>query len=245
MVTYYSDIKNVKDIHNPLMENDVSMRHSGSFSTIKNDLTPYFGSSIKKTLHNQGRIFCDDASKLFDITSGYISLILSFSENIKDGVLNRAKTNDYMVWGVNMGESDIQPAGIGAFFTKNGIEFRVKTSGGNYSLTDSTTTIFAEKFFEIEFFWNISGITSVDQDPTMIIRVNNENVIGGVVPIVNDLEINSNFYTAIGQSQPTGSNVFSNIQFQLLDNIHKVNNLPCSLSRIIIEDSIPEYYSGN
>jgi hypothetical protein len=245
MVTYYSDIKSLKDIHNPLMDNSTLMRHTGFFDVVKNDATPYFGTSLKKTLHNQGRIFCDDASQLFNITSGYLSLTIALSENIHDGILSRAKNNDYMIWGVNMGESDIHPSGIGAFFTKDGIEFRVATSNGSYSLTDSTTTIVASKFFEIEFLWDINGISIVDESPTMLIRVNNKIVIGGVIPISNDLDVNSDFYSGIGQDEPTGSNVFSDIQFQLFDNVHKLNNLPCSISRIITEDSIPEYFTGS
>jgi hypothetical protein len=72
MITYYSDIRNLNSIHNPMMDNGVEMRHSGFFETVKNDQTPYFGTSLRKTLHSQGRIFCDDASKLFDITAdGY------------------------------------------------------------------------------------------------------------------------------------------------------------------------------
>jgi|APSaa5957512535_1039671.scaffolds.fasta_scaffold41539_2 hypothetical protein len=245
MITYYSDIKDSKSISNPLMDNSANMRYSGFFDVVKNDQTPYFGTSLKKTLHNQGRIFCEDTSQLFDISAGYVGLVMSLSGNIHNGILNQARFSqkDYMLWGVNMGETDIVSPGIGVFFTKNGIEFRVKTSGGNYTLTDTSTTIIAEKFFEIEFLWNKDGITVLDEDPTMVIRVNNDNIIGGIIPIVDDLNVNSAFYTDIGQSAPSGSNVFSDMQFQVFDNIHKLNNLPCSISRIMVEDSIPLYFS--
>jgi hypothetical protein len=247
MITYYSDIRNLNSVHNPLMDNSVEMRHSGFFETVKNDQTPYFGTSLKKTLHNQGRIFCDDASKLFSSTNGYVGLVLSFPNNIQKGVLSQARFsgNEYMLWAVNMGQTDISSSGIGAFLTKDGIEFRVKTSGGNYSLVDDTTTIFTDQFFEIEFFWDSSGISTVDENPTMLIRVNNENVIGGIIPIVDDLDVNGDFYTDIGQTAPSGTSVFEGIQFQILDNVHKLNNLPCSISRIIIEDSIPNHFLGS
>lgn len=241
MITYYSDIKDLKSIHNPLMDNSVEMRHSGFFEVVKNDQTPYFGTSLKKTLQNQGRIFCNDSSKLFNITSGYVGMILSFPCNIQKGVLSQVRfsDNEYMLWSVNMGRTDISASGIGVFLTKNGIEFRVKTSGGNYSLTDSVTTIFTDQFFEIEFFWNASGISTIDENPTMMIRVNNENIIGGIIPIIDDLDINSSFYSDIGQSSPSGTSVFEDVQFQMFDNVHKLNNLSCSVSRIMIEDSIP------
>jgi len=244
MITYFSDLKDLKSIQNPLMDNSVTMRSSGFFEVVKNDQTPYFGTSLKKTLHNQGRIFCDDSSKLFSITSGYVNLIMSFPFNMRDGAINIAKhsNKEYMLWGVNMGQTDIAPSGIGVFLTQYGIEFRVKTSGGNYSLIDNKTTVFADQSFEIEFLWDSSGISEVDESPTMIIRVNNEDVIGGVIPIINDSDINSTFYSEIGQSDPPGDNVFSDVQFQLLDNSYNLNNLPCLISRVMIENEIPQHF---
>lgn len=243
MITYYSDIKDLKGIHNPLIDNSTEMRHSGFFEVV-DDPKAYFGKSIKKTLHSQGRIYCDDASKLFSISSGYIGLILSFPYNIQKGVLSKARFSEkeYMLWAVNMGQTDIGPPGIGVFLTKNGIEFRVKTSAGNYSLIDNQTTILSDQSFEIEFLWDKNGI-SIDESPTMLIRVNNENIVGGVIPIVNDASINSSFYTDIGQSQPPGTDMFSDVEFQILDNIYKMNNISCAISRIFVEDSIPVHFS--
>jgi len=243
MITYYSDTKDLKSIHNPLIDNSASMRYSGFFDVVKNDQTQYFGTSLKKTLHNQGRIFCDDASKLFSITEGYINLILSFPSTINNGVLSSVKfsNDEFMLWAVNMGQNDIGTPGIGAFLTKNGIEFRVKTSGGEYSLIDDSTLIFADTFFEIEFLWRSAGIEEIEVNPTMAIRVNKEGVVGSVVPIINDAVSNSTFYSAIGQSAPPSTNVFSDVQFQILDNQFNLNNLSCSVSRIIISDSTPDY----
>lgn len=244
MITYYSDLKDLKSINNPLINNGVGMRHSGFFEIERNDQIPYFGTSIKKTLHNQGRIFCNDSSKLFSISKGYVDLTLSFPYNINDGVLFNVKFSDkeYMLWSVNMGQLDIHSSGIGVFLTKNGIEFRVKTSGGSYSLIDNKTNISAESSFRIEFLWDKDGISQVEESPTMIIRVNDEDVIGGVIPIINDGSINSTFYSAISQGAPATSNVFSNKKFQLLDNDHKLNNLSCSISRLIISNTIPQYF---
>jgi len=245
MITYYSDIKDLKSIHNPMIDNAVAMRHSGFFEKVENDQTPYFATSLKKTLHNQGRVFCSDSSKLFSISSGYISLLMSVPYNIQDGALFKTKFSDkdYMIWGVNMGQEDISASGIGAFFTKNGIEFKVKTSGGNYSLIDNISNIYSDQTFEIEFMWDNTGIKTIDESPTMLIRVNDEDVIGGVIPIVDDLNVNNSFYTAIGQSAPSGTSVFSNVEFQAFENIYKLNNLPCMFSRIIIGDSIPIHYT--
>jgi hypothetical protein len=229
------------------MDNGVEMRHSGFFETVKNDETPYFSTSLKKTLHNQGRIFCDDASKLFDITTGYVGLMVSFPYGIRKGVLEKVRysDNEYMLWAVNMGQEDIAAPGIGVFLTRNGIEFKVKTSLGNYSVIDDTSTIFSEQFVEMEFFWNLNGISNVDENPTMLIRINNENIIGGITPIADDLDVNTSFYSAIGQTAPSGTSVFENVQFQIFDNVHKMNNIPCSISRIIIENTIPAHFPGS
>jgi hypothetical protein len=245
MITYFSDLKDIKSIHNPLADNATEMRSSGFFDVARNDQTPYFGTSLKKTLQNQGRIFCDDASKLFSISSGYVNLIMSFPFNLQDGVIYPARFSDkeYLLWGVNVGQEDIAPSGIGVFLTKDGIEFRVKTSGGSYALTDNQTTIFTDQSFEMEFLWDRAGITEVDESPTMLIRINNENIVGGIIPIVDDLDVNSSFYTDIGQSDPSGTNVFEDVQFQLLDNSYNLNNLPCMISRVMIEDGIPQQFT--
>ena len=105
MITYYSDTKDLKSIHNPLIDNAVEMRHSGFFEIAKSDTIPYFASAITKTLHNKGRIFCDDSSQLFSISSGYVGLVLTCPFGIKDGVINPARFSDkeYMLWAVNMG----------------------------------------------------------------------------------------------------------------------------------------------
>jgi len=245
VITYYSDTKSIKNIHNPLVDNSTEMRSSGFFEIVENNSTPYFGTSLKKTLHNQGRIFCDDASKLFSISRGYVGLVMSFPLNLQNGVLSNIRYSDkeFMLWAANMGQTDIESSGIGVFLTKNGIEFRVKTSAGDYSLTDNETTIFAEQSFEIEFLWDKDGISIIESNPTMLIRVNNVNTFGGIVPIIDDSDINSAFYAKIGQDEPSGTNVFDEIVFQILDNYHELNNLSCSVSRIMIEDSIPVHFS--
>jgi len=244
MITYYSDTKDLKSIHNPLIDNAAEMRHSGFFEVVEDNETPHFASSIKKTLHNQGRIFCDDASKLFSISTGYVGLIMSFPFNLQNGVIHPARFSEkeYMLWGVNMGETDIESPGIGAFFTKDGIEFRVKTSAGSYSLIDDETTISKNTSFEIEFFWDKDEISYIGNDVTMVIRVDDQDIVGGGVPIIDDLDVNSAFYTAIGQTAPSGSSVFEDIPFQILDNVYNLNNLQCSVSRIMIENSIPAYF---
>jgi len=240
MITYYSDIIGLKSINNPLLDNSVSMRHSNFFEIEKEDEIPYFGTALKKTLHNQGRIFCDDSSKLFSISQGYVGLIISFPFDISNGVLfsTRLHNEEYLLWGVNVGQLDIGNPGIGVFLTSSGIEFRVKTSSGSYSLTDDQTNIMANRWFEAEFLWNKDGISDVNGNPNMIIRIDKKDVVGGIVSIADDSIVNNEFYNDIGGGTPPGIDVFNNIPFQLLDNSYKLNNLQCSLSRIRIEDSV-------
>lgn len=231
MITYYSELKDIKSIINPIIDNSCYMRSSGFF----NDGDSF----ITKKLYNKGRIFCNNSSKLFDIKKGYIKLILSFPHNIKNGVLDLTKysNNKYMIWAVNMGILDFGKDGIGAFFTKDGIEFSIKTSGGSYYILDKYTNINSNTFFEIDFVWDSEGIQAVDSEPSLLIRVNQENVVGGFVPIIDDNLINSSFYSEIGQNEPEVNSSFYNYELSILENSYNYNNLECSLKTVIISNT--------
>lgn len=244
MTSYYSDLKDINSINNPLIDNNVEMRYSGFFDVIKNDQTSYFGTSLQKTLHNKAMIFCNDSSKLFSINSGYVSLILSFPNSIMSGVYQGVRYSNYkyLLWGTNVGQIDIGDPGVGAFLSKDGIEFTIKTSAGVYTILDKNTTVVANKTFEIEFLWDNNGIEGLEEGVTMLIRTNGVDVVGGSAPIIDGLDINSDFYTDIGQSEPSGNSVFEDVPFYLLENPYNLNNLKCSISRLIIEDQIPQSF---
>jgi hypothetical protein len=228
MITYYSELKDIKSIINPIIDNFCCMRSSGFF----NDGDSF----ITKKLYNKGRIFCEDSSSLFGIKKGYIKLNVSFPYNIKRGVIDVAKfsENKYMIWAVNMGLLDFGKDGIGAFFTKDGIQFSIKTSGGNYYVLDEYTNIESNTFFDIDFIWDSDGIKAVDSEPNLLIRINQENVVGGFVPIIDDNQINSSFYIDIGQDEPDVNSSFYNYELSILENSQNYNNLECSLKSIVI-----------
>lgn len=236
MITYYSDLKDLKSIHNSRINTSVNMRYSGFFD--KQD------SFLKKTRHNKGRIFCSDASKLFSIASGYIGISLIMESDIINGVLYdvRYSDNEYMIWSVNTGYSDIELSGIGAFFTKNGIEFKVYTSLGKYSLVDNLTTVLSNNKIYLEFLWNKDGISEIDERPTMLIRVNNDDIVVTSVPIADETSINTTFYSAIGQGDPSSSSVFLNKKFQVLENEFVSNNLCCGIEKLIIGNKTPLHF---
>jgi hypothetical protein len=244
MITYYSDLKDINSIHNPLMDNSTEMRHSGFFDVAQNDSTPYFGTSLKKTLHNKGSIFCDDSSKLFSITTGYVNLLISFPHNIIKGVYSKTRDSDhrYLIWGVNVGQLGIGNPGLGAYLSKDGIEFAVHTSSGLYTIVDQETTVMRDMTFELEFLWDSTGITGLDDGVTTLIRSNGQDIVGGSAPIIDDLDVNTDFYTDIGQSAPTGTSVLEDVSFYLLENSYNLNNLQCSISRLMIEDGIPQSF---
>jgi len=244
MITYYSDFKDIKSINNPLIDNNSEMRYSGFFDVIKNDSTPYFGTCLQKTLHNKGRIFCNDASKVLTIGSGYVNILISLPNNIVKGVYSKIRNSDdrFLIWGVNVGQLGIGNPGIGAFFTKDGIEFLVHTSAGSYTITDQETTVMSDSTFELEFLWDNTGITGLEDGVTMLLRSNGQDIVGGSAPIINDLDVNSDFYTDIGQTAPTGTSVFEDVPFCLLENVYGLNNLNCSVSRLILEDEIPQSF---
>jgi len=244
MITYYSDLKTIKDINNPLINNNVQMRHVGFFENSPNLTTPYFATSLTKTIQNKAMIYCANASKLFSINTGYVSLLLSFPASINNGVYSLVRNSDkkYLLWGVNMGQTDIENPGIGAFLSNNGIEFSIKTLASYASLIDDTSSIQSNVFFKIEFIWDKDGIAGLDSEITMALIVNDEIVASGAIAILDDLNVSSAFYSAIGQTPPSGTSVFYNVPFYFLDNIYGLNNISCSVSRIIIGDLVPQSF---
>jgi hypothetical protein len=229
-ITYYSELCSMGAINNPHVTNGCHMRSSGFFE----EKDGY----LKKTAHNRGRIFCDDSSKLFDVNSGQVRLTLSFPQDISKGVLYPLGFSDksHFLWGVNMGVSDIGRNSIGVFFTKNGIEFRFKTPGGNYSVVDDITDIDSNSFFDLDLFWDKDEIVGTEEKVNALIRVNGENISGSFFPIVDDSEINSNFYSAVEQEEPSPTSSFSGLPFELLENSFNYNNVECCIRKIIISN---------
>jgi hypothetical protein len=96
--------------------------------------------------------------------------------------------------------------------------------------------------FELEFLWDNTGITGLEEGVTMLLRSNGQDIVGGSAPIIDDLSVNADFYTDIGQTAPSGTSVFEDVPFCLLENVYGLNNLKCSISRLILENEIPQSF---
>lgn len=223
-ITYYSELKNHNSITNPIIGSDVFMGFSGHFDEIDPDIRfDAFGYGLRKTKSNQGLIYCEDSSKLFSSTNGYVGILLNLPEKIENGVYLPLKSDNsfvkkYLLWGVNIGDINCYAPAIYAELTKEGIEFSVWTSFGKYSVTNDISNSDKKQDIFLEFIWNSSGILEFNYNDgyiaTMCIRVNNEDIVVGNMPIAN--------------------NNILNLPFCVLDNKSKFFNLNCEIKKLII-----------
>jgi len=224
-LTYYSEFKDVNSINNPLSDNDTKMQYLGFLkdSWERNDLDfDYFGYGLKKTTNNRGLIFCDDASKLFSIEEGYVGMLLSLPYGITNGVYvplagDTSDLNKYILWGVNVGISDVSQPSLYAALTPNGIQFRTLSASADFSIYDVTTTISANQNIFIEFLWDTAGL-DFTEEKTMI--------------KINGVE------TASGNN-PLSSESLSNLNFCALDTPFLKSGLQCTIKKLVTHNRVP------
>lgn len=228
-VTYYSEFRNVNDINNPIIDNDVGMQYLGF---LKKDWDAEgfhfdaFGYGLSKTVANSGAIFCNDASRLFSMESGYVQMVLSLPHEIIDGVYYLASNttldiDDYILWGSNVGDIETCPPGFFAALTPYGIQFTIKNSSTTYTITDITTNIDANTDFTIEFLWQ-----SHNNYITIEIKIDGVVTASGVCRTANDDISRSNFYA--------------------LDTTKRQSNLECIIRKLLIKNVISSsLFSGS
>ena len=94
-ITYYSDCKSLGSITSPIIDNGTLMWYGGTFSKSTDNKTfdnPCAG--LKRNQSNNGFIYCNDASKLFNAYKGKVGISIQFSEDIVDGVYNSIKNTE-------------------------------------------------------------------------------------------------------------------------------------------------------
>lgn len=226
-VTYCNEFKDVTCIANPLVDNDVNMQFAGFFDEdwVKNELEfDKLGYGIKKRINNRGTIFCNDASKLFSKGVGYVGMILSLNEDIINGIYKplfkkNENLNEYILWGINVGERFISQPGFYAALTPQGIEFTIWTSAGISTIVDSSTNIDAGDNVFMEFAWSSNSLN--DYLIRTVIRINNVTVASSNPPINKDKIENLNFY--------------------VLNSPFFCSNLECTLRKLITYNEIPPH----
>lgn len=225
-ITYYSDFKDVNSINNPKIDNNVKMKFVGHFEKDFNGFNfDKMGYGIKRTKNGTGVIYCNDASRLFSISKGYLGVIVSFPEEITDGIYypligDNSKLNEYVLWGVNICGHNICQPGLYAALTPRGIEFTIFTSAGHHTIVDNVSDIEPNEDVLIEFLWN-SDILD-DYLVRSLIRVNGVDVATGNGIINNDSIENLNFY--------------------LLNTPDLLSNYECSIKRLSTYNKIPDEF---
>jgi hypothetical protein len=235
--TYLSTCQDENSIINPSLGWDVNMGYVGYFdksepTIISNHIEKH--GLIRNNL-NKGTIFCQNASKLFYMKAGGVSLTLSLPYDINNGIydplvgITNCTIQDMFIWGVNVGELYITPPGIYAAFTPYGMEFTIWSSKGRFSITDTTTTIIKNTDFTIDFAWNKNGVLT-NFDANMVLFLNGVLTAWGKCPIAND---NLN-YLYKKENKIKGAN------FCLMGNLFKKIGLEGTIRRIEIYTTFPK-----
>lgn len=190
-ITYNTDFADQNSINNPLVGSNVQMQFGGFWSKSPT------GNGIVKTKNSRASIYCNDASQLFSLDSGYVSMTLSFPFAIRDGIYlplkdDTSTLNEYMLWGVNVGQYEVAQPSLYAALTPRGIEFTVFTSEGIQTLRDTVSNIDANTDVFFEFVWSSSEID--DYYVTLAIRIDNQDVDVGNAPISSESLGGLNFY---------------------------------------------------
>ena len=228
-VTYYSNFRDINDINNPFMNNNVKMQFGGYWEQNCTSLDfDYMGYGLKRTLNSQGSIYCSDASKLFSMERGCISMVLSLPSSITNGVYlplkdDATEFNEYLLWGVNVGRYETSIPSLYASLTPRGIEFTVWTSAGKHTTCDTSTNALANANILFEFAWDSNELDNYMVRTVM--RINGVDVAIGNPPVANDSIIGLNFY--------------------VLNTPYSYNNFECTIKRLIIYDKTPDDFIVN
>lgn len=239
-ITYYCECRSMASILNPTVDNTTKIRYIGFFDEMWDEYDVgfnNFGYGLKKTRENKGVILCDDASKCFGTTKGYVGMVLNLPHNIRNGVYSiltsGTQINEYLLWGVNVGNINPSYPTIYAKLTTSGIEFTIWTIYGQNSIVDSYSNIYANNNAFYEFVWDANPMDDFslnDFDASMAIRVNGEDTVLG--------------------NPPLGTMSLSGLNFCALDTPKNYYNIECILRKLVLSNEIPtsiehEWYSSS
>jgi len=226
-ITYYNDFVDINSVANPVTDKAPQMQFSGFLekdwmaSGIDFDK---FGYGLKKTVNNQGAIFCKDASMLFSDGVGYVQMILSLPSSIVNGVYTPLKNdnkelNEYILCGINIGQIENAQPGIYAALTPRGIEFTIWTSGSKFVIRDTVTNVSSNTDFIIEFVWDKDKLP--ESSATTGIRVDGDYTALGNAPIYQDSIDGFNFY--------------------VLNTPFLYSGLECTIRKLITYNEVPDF----
>ena len=220
-ITYYSDCSSTISISSPLIDNNSKMLYKGFFDEGNQILT--------KTKTSKSVIYCKDSSVLFDSINGYVSLTMSFPQDIINGVytgITHDNNRKYLLWGTNVGDSGPVTPTINAMLTYKGIEFSINIANTNITIIDNVSNISANEEVYLEFAWLDQGIQESHPQTspfaTMLLRVNNK--------------------TTARISETLTNTSLKNTPFNIIDNSKSLYNLECSIKEIVVANIIPQIF---
>ena len=159
--SYISTCRGMDSIANPATGGQAGMAVSGFLDEtgLPDDGSIYKG-GLTITAANAGVISCTDASRLFSIDKGMISLTMSFPAHVENGIYaplagkELSANPDMAIFSANPGDHYISPPGVYAALTPSGIEFTVWSLGTKITLLDNTTDIEPDTDAVLSFAWD-------------------------------------------------------------------------------------------
>ena len=203
------------------------MRYRGGFlaTTPNNGAFPMEEGGLQNTSCTNGAIYHTDASQLFPLSGGKVSLRLQLPQPIVNGVYaplddssSEYDLQDYLIWAVNIGGGYITSPGIYAALTPNGIEFTIWTAAGRKTLLNTTANISADTDFELSFSWNSEPAGQISE---------------AMAQLAVDGENTTSIFTMDTRAGLSGYN------FWMLDGPENLQLLQCNLKRIEIYNKSP------
>jgi hypothetical protein len=253
-LTYLSNCRGSSSITNPMTGEDVEMSISGHLNETGLSIQTVYENpkdghvekgGLEKTSYNSGRIFCEDAGRLFSSGQGMVSVRLSLPYAVSSGIYSPLESGsgktltDMVIWGVNFGDVYITPPGLYAAFTPAGIEFTVWTEAGKITILDTSSNLEANEDIVMEFAWHEDGIHG---GRTVVLAVNGVETAWSTDPLVDD-----SFSSMYSLKDLEGAETFVSASFSLMDSPSGKNGLLGTIRRIetySLPSSIPSGATG-
>ena len=160
--SYVSTCRGIDAVTNPATGQAAGMFVEGFFdeSEYPEDETFEYKGGLTRTAANMGKISCLDASSLFSMRYGMVSVTVRLPQEISEGVYSPlagrddSANPDMVVFCVNPGDYYISTPGIYAAFTPSGIEFTAWSLGSKITIIDSVTNVQPGTDVKISFAWD-------------------------------------------------------------------------------------------
>ena len=162
LASFVSTCHGMSSIINPATGQNVGMIIDGCFqeNILSEDDYMIYKGGLRKTVSNMGTIRCEDASNLFSMSYGMVSITLNLPFSITDGIYlplagrSDSASPDMIIFVVNPGESYFSAPGLYAALTPSGIEFSVWSNGNKITVFDSITNVPSNSDITLSFAWD-------------------------------------------------------------------------------------------